>query len=72
MHNFIESLTPTQLERIAAVIERGLEFETVTYPATKDPEALARIADTCLFLTGLYVRKLDINRSGRNLPDCLG
>lgn len=69
MRNLIELLTPTQLSNIIPVIEQGLEFEQLKYPATKDPIALSRITDTCLLLSSLYVRQLDINRPGCDLTD---
>ena len=70
MWKLIETLTPTQLSHIIPVIEQGLEFEKLKYPATKDLESLDRITDTCLFLSSLYLRQLDINGAHGDLPEC--
>lgn len=68
----IEHLTHTQLLNIIPVVERGLELAEVEYLATKNPETRARICDTCIFLSFLYIRKLNINRSLGELPDASG
>lgn len=69
MRQLIEALTPSQLSNIIPVIEQGLEFEKATYIATKDPESRRRIADTCFYLSLLYVRQLNINGFGMEVPD---
>lgn len=63
MRKFVESLTSSQLDHLIPVIEQGLEFEKLQYIATKDPESRCRIADTCIALNFLYIRKLDIDRT---------
>lgn len=72
MQRLIDILTPVQLSNIIDVIEQGLEFEQLKYPATKDPECLSKITDTCLFLSSLYIRKLDVNRPGGDFLDGRG
>lgn len=71
MQRIIESLTLEQITNIIPVIEQGIEFEALKYPATKDPESLSRISDSCLFLSLLYLRKMHIDGSSIDLPDCL-
>lgn len=72
MRTFIETLTITQLSHIIPVIERGLALEEIEYIATKNPEGHARICDACVFLSLLYIRKMDINRSFGELPESGG
>lgn len=69
MRKIIDILTPNQLSNIIIVIEQGLELEQLKYPATKDPECLSRITDTCLFLSSLYIRKLDVDGSSGEFPN---
>ena len=63
-NKFIESLSFVQISNIIPVIEQGLELEKVEYIATKDPAVRARIADTSVFLSLLYFRKMNVDRPG--------
>lgn len=63
----IESLSFAQISNIIPVIEQGLELEKVEYLATKDPVLRTRIADTSVFLSLLYFRKLNVDRPGGQL-----
>lgn len=71
MQRIIESLTLEQIQNIIPVIEQGIEFESLKYPATKDPKSLSRISDSCLFLSLLYIWKMNIDRSSMKFPDRL-
>lgn len=61
MRELIESLDPSRLLNVILITEQGLELEKLHYSATKDLESLNRINDTCLFLSALYIRKLDLD-----------
>lgn len=55
----LDHLTPTQVNHIIAVIEKGLEMERLEQLATRNPDSRARISDTCVFLSVLYLRKVN-------------
>lgn len=68
---FLETLSPAQIRNIITVLEKGLELEKLEYLATKNPETRERINATCVFLSILYFRKLNINRPISDFPDDL-
>lgn len=69
MRRIHETLNASQIANIIPVIEQGIELEKATYLATRDPESRSRISDSCVFLSELYIRQMNINRTLRELPD---
>lgn len=69
MHKFVELLSITQISHIIPVIEQGLELTKLEYLATKDPDKRNQISASCVLLSFLRLRKLDINGPGGDVLD---
>lgn len=67
--HLLNQLSLSQIENIIPVMETGLEIHRSMAIASPDRESLDRISDTCVFLSLLYVRKLQLSHppSGNQL-----
>lgn len=68
-YNVIATLPGVDISNIIYIMEQGLELEKAHYIATKNPDSRKRIADSCVFLSVLHFRQLDINRPGGHISD---